>query len=384
MNEEAKLAYAVARQKARYERNGTVGGIISGLTYGIMGAIIGGLWYWSFTTVYQYTNVDPGNAACMAATIIAPLVFYTFNDLFAFIYLTVYNVSQGRGRDLIQSLKTKPALIIMIAGIIGGPVGQGFYYMGFPTDAAVFAGPISALYVIFGILLGRVLLHQVMHRRVWFGIAICVVGAIVIGLTGSALNVGSTFYFGIVCFLVAAVGWGFEGTVAAVGTPMIDPKIAVNIRFLTTSVVMLCLIFGVFTVMPDTATGLTGADVFMDTITSGTFVLAMITGLCVSISYICWYRANNLIGVGRGMALNSTYSAWTPIISMLIIMPTSAAGYFAYQMELGTLPFIAIGVLCVFIGVIVVSVDPREFFHRKDGELEALEQDVSEPEEVPS
>ena len=198
MNEEAKLAYAVARQKARYERNGTVGGIISGLTYGIMGAIIGGLWYWSFTTVYQYTNVDPGNAACMAATIIAPLVFYTFNDLFAFIYLTVYNVSQGRGRDLIQSLKTKPALIIMIAGIIGGPVGQGFYYMGFPTDAAVFAGPISALYVIFGILLGRVLLHQVMHRRVWVGIAICVVGAIVIGLTGSALIVGSTFYFGIV------------------------------------------------------------------------------------------------------------------------------------------------------------------------------------------
>ena len=165
---------------------------------------------------------------------------------------------------------------------------------------------------------------------------------------------------------------------------MIDPKIAVNIRFLTTSMVMFCLIFGVFTVMPDTATGLTGADVFMDTITSGTFVLAMITGLCVSISYICWYRANNLIGVGRGMALNSTYSAWTPIISMLIILPTSAAGYFAYQMELGTLPFIAIGVLCVFIGVIVVSVDPREFFHRKDRELEALEQDVSEPEEVPS
>ena len=161
MDEEAKLAYAIARQRAAYERSGTIGGAISGITYGIMGAIVGGLWYWSFTTVYQYTNVDPGNAACMAATIIAPLIFYTFNDLFACIYMTIYNVAQGRGRDLIQSLKTKPALIIMLAGIIGGPVGQGFFYLGFPTDAAAFAGPISALYVIFGILLGRLILHQV-------------------------------------------------------------------------------------------------------------------------------------------------------------------------------------------------------------------------------
>ena len=373
MDEETKLAYAIARQRAAYERSGTIGGAISGITYGIMGAIVGGLWYWSFTTVYQYTNVDPGNAACMAATIIAPLVFYAFNDLFACIYMTIYNVAQGRGRDLIQSLKTKPALIIMLAGIIGGPVGQGFFYLGFPTDAAAFAGPISALYVIFGILLGRLILHQVMHRRVWVGIAVCVVGAIVIGLTGNALNVGSTFYFGIVCFLIAAVGWGFEGTIAAYGTPMIDPKIAVNIRFLTTSAVMLCLVLGVFTVMPDTATGLTGVDVFVDTIATGTVVLAMITGLCVSISYICWYRANNLIGVGRGMALNSTYSAWTPIISMIIILPTSAAGYFAYQAELGTLPFIAIGAVCVLIGVIIVSVDPREFLHKKEHRAEIPE-----------
>lgn len=376
MNEDTKLAYAIAKQKAAAERSGTIGGVISGITYGIMGAIVGGLWYWSFTTVYQYTNVDPGNAACMAATIIAPLMFYTFNDLFALIYVTIYNVSQGRGRDIIQSLKTKPALILMLAGIIGGPIGQGFYYLGFPTDAAAFAGPISALYVIFGVLLGRVILHQVMQKRVWVGIAICVIGAIVIGITGTALNVGSTFYFGIVCFLIAACGWGFEGTVAAYGTPMIDPKIAVNIRFLTTSIVMLCLTVGVFTLMPDSETGISGIDVFIDTITTGTFLLAMVTGLCVSISYICWYRANNLIGVGRGMALNITYSAWTPIISMLIIMPTSAAGYFAYQADLGTLPFIAIGVICVLIGAIIVSVDPREFFHKKD----VLPPDDEEPE----
>ena len=97
----------------------------------------------------------------------------------------------------------------------------------------------------------------------------------------------------------------------------------------------------------------------------------------MSISYICWYRANNLIGVGRGMALNITYSAWTPVISMLIILPTSAAGYYAYQAGLGTLPFIAVGCICVLIGAIIVSVDPREFFHKKSLPADDEEEEAS-------
>lgn len=62
------------------------------------------------------------------------------------------------------------------------------------------------------------------------------------------------------------------------------------------------------------------------------------------------------------MALNITYAGWTPLISMLIIMPGSELGYFAYQESIGALPFIAVGVIVILIGAILVSVDPKEFF----------------------
>ncbi|MDO5853077.1 MAG: DMT family transporter [Thermoplasmata archaeon] len=367
MENSTKLANALSRQRASMNRAGTASGVVSGLTYGLNGALVGGLWYWSFTTIYNYCYVSPGDAACYAAAIIAPLVFVAFNDLFAAAYLTIYNVAQGRGRELVNSFRTKPGMIMMVCGLIGGPMAQGAYYIGFGTDAAAFAGPISALYVVFGVLLGRVILRQVMARRVWAGIAISVMGAIVIGLTGNALDVGSTFYLGIVCFLVAAIGWGFEGTVAAYGTPMIDPKIAVNIRFITSGITSLVVFVGFLTVFPDTATGISGFDAFCDIVTTGTFGIAMLSGLAGAVSFLCWYRANNMIGVGRGMALNVTYAAWTPIISMLIILPGSALGYFAYQESIGALPFIAVGVVLVLIGSIIVSVDPREFLHRSRG-----------------
>lgn len=200
------VAVAKERQDSEFEKKGTVNGVISGLTYGINGAIIGGLWYWEWTSVYKYNYIDPGNTAAMVALLIAPLVFMAFNDTFAAIMLTIYNVIQGRGRDLIQSFKTKPGLIMIACGLIGGPLAQGCYYVGFGTSASGFAGPISALYCVFGVFLGYLILHQVIVKRVWAGVAICVIGAITVGMTGSMLNAGSTFYLGIGCFLVAAFG----------------------------------------------------------------------------------------------------------------------------------------------------------------------------------
>lgn len=278
MNSNAQIALARSRRAASFSRKGTVNGVVSGITYGINGAIIGGLWYWEWTNVYSYNYVDPADAASLAVMLIAPLVFMAFNDSFAAIYLTIYNVIQGRGKDLIQSLKTKPGKIMIICGIIGGPMAQGCYYIGFGTDAAGFAGPISALYCVFGVLLGRMILHQVMNKRIWAGVAICVAGAIIVGASGGMLNAGSTFYLGLMCFLIAAIGWGFEGTIAAYGTPMIDPKIAINIRFITSAIVSLGVFVGVFTLFPDTVYGISGADVFVSTITTGTVFLAMLSG----------------------------------------------------------------------------------------------------------
>ncbi len=357
------MSKAVEERNARFSRKGTVTGAMSGLTYGINGAIIGGLWYWGFSSILDY---DYG-----MFIIIAPLIFLVFNDTFAALFLTAYNIMKGRGRDLINSFKTRPGKIMMLCGVIGGPIGQGCYYMGFGTAASGFAGPLSALYCAFGVVLGYFILHQVMNKRIWAGVVISILGAIIIGVSGvTMLDAGGTFYLGIACFLIAAVCWGVEGTIAAYGTPMIDPNIAINMRFITSAVVSWVVFVGVFALLPADG-GLTATDAFKDMITSGTFALGILSGIAGGISYLFWYRANNMAGVGKGMALNITYSAWTPIISAIIILPGSAAGYFAYQNDMGAWPIIIVGVIVVMIGSILVSIDPKTLFRdRKESNRE--------------
>lgn len=345
-----KLAVAKAKRDSAYNRKGISFGIASGVTYGINGAIIGGLWYWGFSTVLDFNYG--------IFMMIVPLIFMVFNDTFAAIFLTAYNVIKGRGGELISSFKTKPGKIMMLCGLIGGPGAQGFYYMGFGTDAAGFAGPLSALYCVFGVLLGYFILHQVMNKRIWAGVLISVLGAIIIGVSGITMfDAGGTFYLGIALFLIAAVFWGAEGSVAAYGTPMIDPNIAINMRFITSASLCWIIFVGVFALLP-AENGFTTIDVFVDMIESGTFLLGIASGIAGGLSYLWWYTANNMIGCGRGMALNISYSGWVPIISSLIILPGSAAGYFAYQNNLGAWPFIAIGVVAIIIGGILVSIDP--------------------------
>lgn len=67
------------------------------------------------------------------------------------------------------------------------------------------------------------------------------------------------------------------------------------------------------------------------------------------------------------MILNISYSGWVPIVSAIIILPGSAAGYFAYQNDLGAWPFIAIGVIIIFLGAMLVSLDPKTLFKKKHG-----------------
>lgn len=347
-----KLAEAIAKRDSLYNRRGIANGIGSGIAYGVNGAIIGGLWYWGFSTVLDFNY---GMFAMMV-----PLMFMVFNDTFAAIFLTMYNVIKGRGGELVASFKTKPGKIMILCGLIGGPGAQGFYYMGFGTDAAGFAGPLSALYCVFGVLLGSLILHQVMNRRIWTGVLISVVGAIIIGVSGVTMfDAGGTFYFGIALFLIAAVFWGAEGSIAAYGTPMIDPNIAINMRFITSALICWVLFVGVFALLP-AENGFTSIDVLKDLITSGTFLLGIASGIAAALSYLWWYTANNMIGCGRGMALNISYSAWVPIISALIILPGSAAGYFAYQNSLGAWPFIAAGAIAIVMGGLLVSVQPKK------------------------
>ena len=60
-----------------------------------------------------------------------------------------------------------------------------------------------------------------------------VIGAIVISYVPPEGGNSETFYLGLLFASLAAFGWGAEAVLAVFGMSMIDPKIAINIRALT-------------------------------------------------------------------------------------------------------------------------------------------------------
>src|SRR5699024_12882039 len=98
--------------------------------------------------------------------------------------------------------------------------------------------------------------------------------------------------------------------IGAFGTTVIDPKIEITKREITSGRVFLLFI------MPAVGGYTTMKDIFLDVSILKIFIIA---ALFAAISFLMWYKANNSIGVAKGMALNSTYVAWGIVLPVLFL-----------------------------------------------------------------
>lgn len=342
----SEIDAAKAKMLGRFGRIGTASGLMSGFTYGVNGLLI----TWAF---YNLTPLSLGGSF-LVASFIAPLITVMFNDTFAAIWLTIYNLGSGRGKEILRAFKTKPGLIICVGALIGGPLAQGSYYIALTNAGLAYTAPISALYAVIGVLLGAVILKQKITGRIWMGIIASVVGAIVISYSQPDAT-GDLFYLGILFAFVAAFGWGAEGVIGAFGTSMLDPKVAINLRFITSSIVSIMFFIPVLTLVATSLDEFSGWTMTTSILGEPWLLLILaLAGGAAALSYLTWYRCNNMIGVGRGMALNITYVFWGIVLSVLFLDTE-----LTYQIVVG-------GVL-IIVGAILVSVNPAELFGLKNG-----------------
>ena len=96
----------------KFRVTGITTGLLSGLTYGI---------YTTLVLVAGY--YEPLMSA--AGVLAAPYVCSGLNDLFAGIWLTIYNARCGRLGELGRSLHTFPGKMIVLGSLLGGPIANG-------------------------------------------------------------------------------------------------------------------------------------------------------------------------------------------------------------------------------------------------------------------
>ena len=301
-------------------------GIISGLTYGI---------YTTLVMVAGYYEPLVTAAGLLAA----PYVCSGLNDLFAGIWLSIYNIKRGRMAEVWQCLKTRPGQMIVLGSLLGGPVANGAYLVGLAL-AGAYAIPISATCSLFGAIFSWLFLKQRPTKRVVAGMIICVSGAIIINWVEPEGT--KNFTLGIICALIAAICWGLEGMFSSSSGEELEPEISVNLRELISGIVDLAII----------VPAVKALSLLAGTLQAGIPVIwLLVAGLSAAVSFLTWYKSNALVGCAIGMSLNVTYAFWEVLFCVLFL-----------GQEL-TVTIVA-GSIIIVLGAVLVTMNPLDLFRK--------------------
>ena len=376
MADNSNVLQVLETKQLKLAKIGIITGIISGMLWGASGTVLWeGINFAPFTTLDPSAGVDPETLDEAASAnldylvvmfgISTGLALAFLHDFFAALWVLGFNGAKGKIREYGRSLSTTPGKIVCLGAILGGPIGMSGYLLGVTFAGPVYALPITASYPALAAVLSFFILKERNPLRVWIGVVACICGSFIIawGDPGVAPN----FMLGIFLSTLACIGWASEGLFSTYGMDMLDPDVALGIRegfsALVLGVVVLpCL--GLYMA----SKGLTGEvasgwDLVTNTLgmfSSGAIWCCILGGFFGGFSYIAWYRTLYTCGVARGMAFNVTYAFWGVVFGYIImtIKGGDTTGYITTNAW--------IGAICICVGAILVSINPRELFKLRD------------------
>lgn len=244
------------------------------------------------------------------AVFLAPFVSTFLHDLCSSVWMLLYTGVTRKFENVISAFKTKSGKFILLAALLGGPVGMSGYVAAIRYIGPAYTAIISAMYPALGALLSVIFLKEKIRPVQLAGLCASILGVAALGYQSGG-DRPENFTVGFVCALLCCVGWSSEGVICTYG--MRDPNVsnsdALQLRQLTSAIFYGIVILPVLggwkftaSLIPTSAAGLVG--------------LAALFGTA---SYLCYYRALGKLGVSKAMPLNITYSAWAIVFSFLLL-----------------------------------------------------------------
>jgi len=100
------------------------------------------------------------------AIFLAPFISTFLHDAFSSIWCFIYNAIRGNLKNVFRALKTKSGKWVVVAAIIGGPVGMTGYVLAVKYMGASIGAVASAVYPAIGSVLSFVFLKEKMIVKV--------------------------------------------------------------------------------------------------------------------------------------------------------------------------------------------------------------------------
>jgi drug/metabolite transporter (DMT)-like permease len=99
--------------------------------------------------------------------------------------------------------------------------------------APAYTLPITTLYPAVAAIYALFVLKENIPPRGWIGLILCVSGAVLVGYVPPALLTDACFYWGIAFSDITALGWVIKGVCITSAMDFVEPKIALNMYYLT-------------------------------------------------------------------------------------------------------------------------------------------------------
>ncbi|NME33935.1 DMT family transporter [Lactobacillus sp. MRS-253-APC-2B] len=274
-------------------------GIIAGITWALETLILG-----------IALKMTPFISTQEAITL-APFVSTFIHDGFSAIWATLYNSLHGNEGEVKKILKTPSGKFVILAAIIGGPVGMTGYVLTVNNLGPSIGAVASAIFPAVGAVLAYFFLKEKMQWYQWMFLFITLLGVYGLG-NSSALNVRN-LSLGLIGVIMCTFGWGIEAVILAKSLKNDDVKdaYALQIRQTTSAIVYGGIILPIINGWPLVI------SLFTNPKTEEVVLVIALAGLFATISYLFYYKAISKIGPSKAMALDVTYAAWAVIFTVL-------------------------------------------------------------------
>lgn len=302
-------------------------GSLSGMTWGLNTLIIGIIL--TSSILLKYTD----------KLFVTTLSVAFLHDLFSALWLILNLIRKKKFFDLFTVLKRKIGIIMIVASILGGPIGMAGYLLGVKYIGPSYAASFSALYPALGSILSFIILKEKIELRIKIGVILSGFGILILSYSPIDIYMYPNYILGIIFSFFCVFGWALECVVAAYAMKYgeIDSKIAITLRQTISA------IFYITIIIPF----IKGYPLIKGIFYSNLIILLIFTALIGSISYLFWYKSIELIGAPRGMSLNITYVIWTMIFEKIYFKNTIS------------MQFILASIIVIF-GIILIAGNPKK------------------------
>lgn len=238
---------------------------------------------------------------------LAPLISSFFHDFFSSIWMLIHMGIQRKWKMIFQKLKNRGGKMLILASVLGGPIGMGGYVFSINYLGISYTTMLSAIYPALGALLSFVFLKERLQKRQVIGLMAAVTG---MGLLGFTLTerVEINLLAGGISILVCILGWTLEIVICAYAMKeeRIDSQCAYAIRQLFSSAMQFVFLTALL------------RFAFLKVYPVRVLPIIAVAGLAGMVSYMCYYYAISKMGASKSMALNITYAAWGIIFDAII------------------------------------------------------------------